>query len=279
MRKKEILRKIYFLIIEDHQNLVKVISLNIRMNNMDVFGLKKIVAALLLTLSFDVVFAKTEIVFTKGNSQLKRANNTMPLSKNMVLKHDDTVVTGDRGLVVLKSKASTYKVSRNSRLVLDLNTKEIVNSNLDYGSVVVEFLKDNLSESKGQPLNIKTVSSSFGVRGTKFFSYVDRRNKNSVLSVERGEVAFKGVKATNETLVGGRKSSMTNVKSEQITPRSFGFENEINWNLSSRGGPLSHSDKLFSSLDEAWQEYKNEKAQAWKKRNEDMDSVWEEMNN
>lgn len=241
--------------------------------------MKKLVAAFLLASLFSVVYSKTRVVFSKGNSKLKRADKTMSLRANMTLKHEDIVITGEEGLVVLKSKASTYKVSKNSRLVLDLKTKEIVNSNLEHGSTVVEFLKEKLSESKGESLNIKAASASFGVRGTKFFSYVDRRNKNSVLSVEHGEVAFQGAKSERETLVDGHESSMTNVMNQQIKPRRFGFENEINWGLSKKDGRLSHSDKLFGSLDKAWQRYKNEKAEKWKKRSDDMDSVWEKMNN
>jgi hypothetical protein len=197
----------------------------------------------------------------------------------MKLMHGDIVVTGKSGLVVIKSLASTYKVSRKSELKLDLKTKEIINSKINYGSVVVEFLKHKLKKSKGKRLMVKSKTAVFGVRGTKFFSYVDPENENSILSVEHGAVSFKGKKSEDETLVKMNSSSMTNKKMKSIKQRKFGFEDKINWNVEDTGRSLKHKKGLFIALSETWNKYKNENAKTWKKNTDEMENLWNNVNN
>ena len=232
---------------------------------------------ILILCSFNT-FGSAKIMFLKGESNLLRKDKTLKLSKGMKVFNGDTIVTGESGLVIVKSKASTYKISKNSHLKLDLRVKEIINSNIIYGSVVVEFMKENLDVSKGKTLKIKTRSASFGVRGTKFFTYVDSKNKNSVLSVEHGKVAFKGANSKKERLVRKNKSSMTNKNDKDLKPRKFGFEKQINWNLSEKKGSLKHKKGLFLALSKTWNKYKDENTKKWKKNTDNMNNLWNNFN-
>ena len=241
--------------------------------------MKLITSFLLLLCSLSAAHAKTKGIFNKGETKLIRSKEKLVLKKGFALLHGDKIITGDTGLVVIKSQASTYKISKNSYLVLDLKTEEIINSNINYGSAVIEFAKRKLRKSTGKTLTVKTRTAAFGVRGTKFFSYVDKKNKNSILSVEHGKVAFKGSGSKKETLVKKNKSSMTNLKKKQLEAKQFGFENKINWNLSASSGKLSQSKKLFSELEKTWKRHKHDQAKKWNKRKDDMKSRWEQMNN
>lgn len=240
--------------------------------------MNKRILCLVFFLYISNAFGSAKIMFSKGDSNLLRNEETLKVTKGMKVFNGDVIVTGESGLVIIKSKASTYKVSKNSHLKLDLRVKEIINSNIIYGSVVVEFMKKNLKKSKGKTLKITTRSASFGVRGTKFFTYVDAKNKNSVLSVEHGKVAFQGTRSKKERLVGKNKSSMTNVNNKDLKQRKFGFEKNINWNLSDEKGSLKHKKGLFIALSKTWNKYKNEKAIKWKKNTDDMNNLWNNVN-
>jgi hypothetical protein len=244
---------------------------------MDVFKLKNLITLLFFVLSLNDAHSQARVVFVKGESHITRGQKTIKINTDTDLKNEDLVVTGKDGLVIVKSKASTYKISRNSELQIDLNTKEIINSNINYGSVVVDFISDRLYKSRGETLQITSKSAAFGVRGTKFFSYVDREHQHSVLSVEHGSVSFKGTNSALETIVKNNKSSITNIKNKQLEAKNFGFENEINWNLSARKGALVQSDELFSALDKTWSKYKNENEKSWDKRSDEMESLWKKQ--
>lgn len=240
--------------------------------------MNKITIYLFFALCMSNAFGSAKVIFSKGDSSLLRNEKTLKLVKDMKVFNNDIIVTGESGLVIVKSKASTYKISKNSHLKLDLSVKEIINSNIIYGSVVVEFMKKNLEASKGKTLNINTRSASFGVRGTKFFTYVDPKNKNSVLSVEHGKVAFKGSNSKEERLVRKNKSSMTNINNKDLKPRTFGFEKKINWNLSDKKGTLKHKKGLFLALSKTWNKYKDENTKKWKKNSDNMDNLWNNFN-
>lgn len=219
-------------------------------------------------------FCHPKIIFSKGKSKLLRADNILNVSRGMLVIDNDIIVTGPKGLVIVKSKASTYKVSKNSRLELDLSTKEIINSDINYGSVVVEFLKEKLNDSKGKTLQIKSKTAILGVRGTKFFAHVDPQNENSILSVDHGSVAFRGRNSKKERLVKRKSSSMTNKNSTSLRQRKFGFESKINWNVSESKGTLNHKKGLYLALSKTWNKYKDENAKKWGKRADEMKNLW-----
>ncbi len=241
--------------------------------------MRLITSFLLLLCSLSAAYGTTKVIYNKGDTKLIRSKETLLLKKGLTLLHGDKIMTGDSGLVIIKSRASTYKISKNSYLILDLKTEEIINSNINYGSAVIEFARRKLVKSVGKTLTVKTRTAAFGVRGTKFFSYVDKKNKNSILSVEHGKVAFKGSASKKETLVKKNKSSMTNIKKKHLESKRFGFENKINWNLSSSKGKLSQNKKLFSELEKTWKRHKHDQAKKWNKQKNDMKSRWEQMNN
>jgi hypothetical protein len=96
-----------------------------------------------------------KVIFSKGKSELLRSGRTLSIKNWMKVLNGDTVITSKNGLVVIKSKACIYKVSKNSNLILDSIVKEIINSSLIHGSIVVEFMKKKLKNSEGKTLRIK----------------------------------------------------------------------------------------------------------------------------
>ena len=202
----------------------------------------------------------------KDNSKFKPTQKTL-------LKTGDFIITGDKSFAIVRSKASVYKISSNSKVKLLLETPEIINSDVRFGSIVVEFFKNKLSKSIGKQLTVKSKTSVSGVRGTTFFTYVDKKTNSSTLSVMKGAVDFRGSNSKENILVGKGSSSMTNKKLRALKSRELGFESKINWNVTGKGN-MNHQDGLYSAIEKTWEKHKYEQVKKWNKRSEEMENLW-----
>lgn len=221
--------------------------------------------------------ALTKVALVKGVAKIRRGKETLEVKQGMVVNNGDIISTERRSLVVINSKASTYKIAPNSELRIDLSDKDVMSADMKVGTVVINFAREKISQTSFGKMKIKTPTASLGVRGTRFFAHVGDKNKNSVLSVESGSVAFEqGGDAEHTLIVEKNSSSMTNVKGEVIEARQLGFEDKINWKVEveEKDGSLEHDPALMSALEKVWDMYKKENAANWKKRSEDMEDRW-----
>ena len=223
--------------------------------------------------------------FSKGKVQVERKGMNLRVKLPFKLIDQDKIRVGKKSLAIVKSRASTVKISELSTYILDLSEPEILSGTLSKGALVVQFLRSKLSKIKKtkksgpeKTLTIKTRTASIGVRGTKFFTY-SGASSGSILTVEHGVVDFKGNKQKKFTQLEKDMSSLTNENSEVLRPRKFGYENKINWEIDdSENGKLEHDKELYSQLEKLWKMYKEEQVKAWKEQKTNMNAKWNNMN-
>lgn len=220
-----------------------------------------------------------KVVYRKGGVVLLRNHVETQVNKGLILETGDLIKTSENSLVIIKSSASTLKISSNSVMKLNFDNPEVINSDILIGTAVIRFLNKKLRPSTKEMMTVKTPTASLGVRGTRFFTFVGKKKNNVILSVDNGIVAFAGTNTNNEVLVRKNSSSMVNMKSNILKSRKFGFEKLINWSVDDRSEDLKHDGSLSSSLEKTWVKYKNENAKIWKKHTKENENLWEKFKN
>ncbi len=216
--------------------------------------------------------------FIKGKPQLLRGKEISIITKNTRFQHNDIIKTRKNELLIMKSQASTYKITPHSFVKLDLSVSEIIQSEVAWGSVVVHFAKDLLSESNNESskkeiveLKIKTKSASLGVRGTTLFTYVEKSGETTT-SVEHGHVNLAQKEQSIDIRDG--QSLMVSGVVKNKKAESLGFEKHINWSLDEKGGKLDHPAQLFESIQKKWDDYKQENQKTWESYKDGMNKKW-----
>ncbi len=216
-----------------------------------------------------------KIIHTKGSVSVKRNNQTFNIDKKFDLKNNDTVFTAANSLAIIKSKKLTLKIVENSEVSINELGKEI-QVDIEEGGVVANYVKQAVKDIVGTKLVVKTKHSAMGVRGTTFFAY-NHKDQTSYLTVKEGEVEFKGKKSNSVELVNNNRTSFTNNDLENIKPKKVGFEEFINWELRDLKVDLTQPKRLFSKMEEQWNNYKKENEKKWKDNKQNMEDQWNKM--
>lgn len=216
-----------------------------------------------------------QIVHLKGDVTVIRENKNLPATKNFKLQNKDFVKTGEESLAVVKSSKLTLKVVENSKVSIAELDKEIL-VDIDQGGVVANYLKQKIKDAVGTKLNVKTRHTAMGVRGTTFFAY-NHKNQTSYLTVKEGEVEFKGKNSSKSEYVSLGNTAFTDSSLKSLKPKKVGFEADINWELSNMKSDLSQPRKLFSKMEEQWNNYKKENEKKWKDHKNSMEDQWNKM--
>ncbi len=194
------------------------------------------------------------------------------MDKNSHIIHGDIIKTEKEQMLILKSDASTYKISQNSFIKLDLSESDIIQSEIAWGTSVINFTRDAIKNKKIEALKIKTKSASLAVRGTTLFAHVEK-NGELTTSVNHGHV--ESSQEGNEIIdIRDGQSIMLSAKKGGESATALGFEKHINWNLDSNSEDLSHPEALFSSIRQKWEDYKKENEMKWDAYKRDMDNKW-----
>lgn len=229
------------------------------------------------SLANSVVTAKSthnKIIFLKGTPYVLKGKKLSVITKKTILKDKDIIKTGARDLLIIKSKASTYKISPNSFIKLDLREPAVINSQLAWGTVVVHFARKKVEKNKVLALRIKTKTASMAVRGTTLFTNVEK-NGDTTTSVEHGHVDARPLNSTKETQVRDGKSVMISNETKLAHAKPQGFEHYINWSLDPSAKNLNHPDALFSSIRKQWEDYKKENQKTWDDYTNSMKHRWQ----
>lgn len=222
------------------------------------------------------VFADTyQIVHLKGDVSIIRGSNDLTAAKNFKLQNKDLVKTGEDSLAIIKSSRLTLKVVENSKVSIAELDKEIL-VDIDQGGVVANYVKQKIKDAVGTKLNVKTRHTAMGVRGTTFFAY-NHKNQTSYLTVKEGEVEFQGRNSSKSEFVSLGKTAFTDSSLKSLKPKKVGFEADINWELSNMKSNLSQPKKLFSKMEEQWNNYKKENEKKWKDHKNSMEDQWNKM--
>lgn len=220
-----------------------------------------------------------KILLVKGAPQVVRGQSVFTLDKSTSLINGDIIRTEEKELVILKTPASTYKISEKTFLKLDLKEPQIIQSHLAWGSVVVQFsknmLKGNAKEGE-KKLNIKTKAVSIGVRGTTLFANAIK-NGGTTTSVEHGNVELGESKKKAVPVTDGQ-SVMASGSNALKEAKPLGFEKHINWKLSGKSSELEHPAALFKSIQKKWDNYKKENKKTWDSFKGDMNKGWKGLN-
>lgn len=235
----------------------------------------KLLIALALFSALNVIADDYIIVHFKGDVTVLRSNKSVPASKNLKLQSKDKVVTGDGALAVIKSPKLTLKVVENSEVSISELSKEII-VDVDQGGLVANYVKQKIKDSVGTKLRVNTKHTAMGVRGTTFFAY-NHKNQTSYLTVKEGEVEFKGKNSSSTESVSGNRTAFTDGSLKNIKPKKVGFEEDINWELSNVNSNMSQPKKLFSKMEEQWNNYKKENEKKWKNHKDSMEDQWNKM--
>ncbi len=215
----------------------------------------------------------TKILLIRGAPKLLRGKLLSPITNDTLLIDGDIIRTGKKDLIILKSQASTYKVSPMSFIKLDLREKELINSELAWGTVVINFTKSAIKNHKSKALKIKTKSASLAVRGTKLFTFVEK-NGETTTSVEHGHVDSYEKNNDQATTIRDGQSVMLSSTKRSSKVKKLGFEKYINWSLDKTSESLDHPTELFDSIRQQWENYKKESQKSWDSYKEGMNKKW-----
>jgi hypothetical protein len=214
-------------------------------------------------------------LFVKGNAFVKNEKTKLELKKGMKIYPGNSILLDHGSLSIIKFPMQTMKILENTEISVDSLKTDDSKFKLTIGGIIVEQTKQKLKNlNNDSALKIKTPSASLGVRGTTFFAFAGTK-KQTVMSVENGSVYFKGKSSDREVPVELNTSIMTNESDKNIRPRSFGFENDINFNLD----PVKDVEvkaSLFSRLEKEWQTYAKEEEYRWEEYKKNDESVWNE---
>lgn len=239
------------------------------MNKILLFG------AVALFTAFSVIADDYQLLHSKGKVLVIRKGETLTPSKNFKLTDKDRVRTGADSLAVIKSQKLTMKVVENSEVSIADLGKEIV-VDIDEGGVVANYVKQKIKDTVGTKLTVKTKHTVMGVRGTTFFAF-NHKNQTSYLTVKEGEVAFQGKNSKSLESVSGNRTAFTDSSQKNTPPKKVGFEDDINWELAKLNSDLSQPKRLFSKMEEQWNNYKKENEKKWNDNNKSMDDQWNKM--
>jgi len=223
----------------------------------------------------EAMASQYKIVHSKGPVSILRNQKKIPVSQKLDLELKDIIITGKDSLAVVKSDRMTLKIVANSEVSISELDKEIV-VDISSGGIVANYIKQKIKDTVGTKLRVNTKHTSMGVRGTTFFAY-NNKDQTSYLTVKEGEVEFRGKNSSGSEFVSGNKTAFTDSSLKNRKPSTVGFESEINWELSNMKSNLSQPKKLFSKMQEQWDDFKKENEKKWKKRNDSMDDQWNKM--
>ena len=224
---------------------------------------------------FSAVADDYQIIHIKGHVSIQRNGQSIKAVKNTKLENKDKVSTGDDSLAIIKSPKLTLKVVENSEVLIAELNKEI-QVEIEEGGVVANYMKQKVKDIVGTKLKVKTKHTVMGVRGTTFFAY-NHKDQTSYLTVKEGEVEFKGKKSQSSEMVSGNKTAFTNKDLGNTKPKKVGFEEDINWELINLNSNLSQPKRLFSKMEEQWNNYKKENEKKWNDNKQDMEDQWNKM--
>lgn len=218
---------------------------------------------------------RADVVYLSGKPKMIRNGEVIDVTTKMGVINGDIIRTDLDDLVIIKSKASTYKVSPKSMIKFSFENPFIINSNIAWGTVVINFSKEMIEKSKGRnkELKFQTKNNSFGVRGTKLFTHVNQKGEVTT-SVEHGHVVRLKEHNLAELHIHDGQSVMLNKNRENQKAKKIGFEKDINWNIANTSENLNHPSRLFKAIQFKWDSYKKENAKKWNSYTKDMQTKW-----
>ena len=234
-----------------------------------------LVCACVLGTIFSAVADDYQIIHFKGKVSILRNGQILPAAKNFKLNLKDRIRTSADSLAVVKSPKLTLKVVENSEVSISDLGKEIV-VDVNQGGLVANYLKQKIKDTVGTKLRVNTQHTSMGVRGTTFFVY-NHKEQTSYLTVKEGSVEFKGKSSKTIETVSDNKTAFTNSDLQNTAPKKVGFEEDINWELKNFQGNLSQPKRLFSKMEEQWNNFKKENEKKWNDNNQDMNNQWDKV--
>ncbi|HLE09938.1 MAG: hypothetical protein A2504_02975 [Bdellovibrionales bacterium RIFOXYD12_FULL_39_22] len=244
----------------------------------------------------DTVFAESidiaKAIFVKGRVYFLCTSN--PTDKEQRLKKDMALQDGcsivvkaskdNSGLAIIgfgENFSSKMKITEESKVTISRKTHGTVGA-ADYrkidsmvvgaGNLLINYVNSDKEKNK---LEVKTAKASLGVRGTEFFTYVDK-NGNTSMTVDSGVVSVAGTEASasGESGIMVEKGKGTIVAEDGTVPmaKELAWSKEVNWKVDPQEGELKHSTSLFASIEEQYKEW-NKEIEAQKKRyQEDIDA-------
>lgn len=152
-----------------------------------------VLVALVLSSFSSLAAPRAQVLLMRGNVTKLAPNTTKAtlVKKGEWLAEDTSLVTSDKSFVKIKFEdRSTMNLGPNSKVVINkMPVKEANMVNLLTGIIKAEVKKKSPKESKNKML-VKTRSAVMGVRGTKFQSTYNPRNKRTALVTIEGKVAM-----------------------------------------------------------------------------------------
>lgn len=193
------------------------------------------------------------------------------LKKGQSVESRSLIKTEKNSLALLKNSTMTTKVIQNSLVKIVSSKKGKSSATISAGGALFRYLKKAKSSSRSG-LKVRTRTASVGVRGTTFMVYSGEKN-NSILSVRKGSVDFRGKSSLSDVNVGAGNSTMTNQRNKNLKPRDFGLQDKINWTLKD-DGPLEQSKEFFTATEKLWEQYKKEQEFIWKSYKNEQQQKW-----
>lgn len=223
--------------------------------------------------SYNVFYLQgTAKAFLDGKKDAQGKVQTQSLKLKDQLETPFTIKTGNNSVLIIRSKTKINKIAANTIIEFKEN-KNKSEFNISSGGFVTRFTKPKNMQVNND-IVINSRSASLGVRGTTFMYHVDKKSQKNFLSVKEGVVAYQGINSQDEIEVAKGLSAISNKNNQNLEPRSYEFQEHINWDLEDTSKDLSQPQKLYSSFEKVWNKYKEEMEFTWKNRNKEMEDKW-----
>jgi hypothetical protein len=240
-----------------------------------------------LLFSFNLFAKETKILYLKGSVKLFDKDKKEQIAKiGTVVQPYSTIVTGENSLVILKIEGhSTHRISANSKVMLERTAKYFEGGRdiEESSSLVIEvgnILSDVLDKSDVVTHEVKTTSTTMGIRGTKLQASLE--DDNLWVTVKTGEVEVYNEASQEREIVLPEESLVVEADKKFSFKKKMAWINDLNWNASNKKSQIRFKElrakrrealkknrrswkqnKLF--VNKKLQEY-SKKRQKWKAR-------------
>lgn len=149
--------------------------------------ISRLVINLLLLLSVPAYAGVGSITDFKGAGSIKRAAKTMPAARGSGVEKNDTISTNSQGRFrITFVDSTTVNITENSRLVIDDfvfdgGGKGKGKLGLKVALGTVRYASGGIAKGNPKGVNIRTPTSTIGVRGTDFVMSVDEMGRTMIV--------------------------------------------------------------------------------------------------
>jgi hypothetical protein len=215
--------------------------------------LNKLIISFLIIIFSLPGFCASSIIYSKGNVQIIRNNQTIKANRKTKVLKNDIIITEKNSVAIINlENYAKLKVMENTKITIEelkkkAGKKEKTSVFINAGSLFNKVIKKTIVNKK-RSFTVKTKHVAMGVRGTQFFvAYNPVRKKDLWMCVNEGKVNVENFTDKKNVLVKEGEGIFINQGKDITSPRAYEWTKNINWNMNPKSGSLKNNINLESA--------------------------------